>query len=409
MVLRRAPGEPISLGDSSAIDAFGRLRVSTPFTLLDSKQIYDSQPLVWDDAQVSGAGTTSAHNTDQASTTISVANLTAGRRVRQTKQRFNYQPGKSQLIFLTGVLGPAVSGITESIGWGNDNNGIFWRCINGVLNFTRRTSTSGAPVDNDVPRTLWNIDKMDGRGPSGVDIDATKTQIVVVDAEWLGVGRVRVGFMFDGVIMYAHEFLLANELTLVYMSSPSLPLQYSIENDGTGPATSLLHICTSIQSEGGQQEIGSLRYGSTAAETVNANSIGTYYALVGLRQKAAQLDSVLKPVSTSLVSISNDAFEWQLRLNPAVAGTFVYADVDNSPAQIAIGDVTAGESDSQVTDGTIIDGGYGAQRSSVGQLVLNALYVGSTIAGVRDTVVLAVSPLNANLSIAGGMVWRELV
>jgi hypothetical protein len=385
------------------------MRVSTPFSVFDSRQIYDNQPLVWDDAQVSGAGTSSTYNADQASTTLTVAANTAGRRVRQTKQRFTYQPGKSQVIFMTGILGPPVAGITESIGWGDDNNGIFLRCVDGVLTITRRTSTSGAAVDNDVAQTAWNIDKMDGAGPSGVTINPQLTQIVAIDAEWLGVGRVRIGFLVDGVIVYVHEFLNSNEIALVYMSSSTLPLQYSIENDGTAPETSMLHICASVMSEGGQQEIGSLRHVSTAALSVNANAIGTYYAIVGLRQKAAQLDSVLKPVSVSLVSLTNDAFEWRLILNPAVAGTFNYADVVNSPAQVAIGDVATNPSPNTVTNGTVIDGGYGAQQSAAGKLVQNALYVGSTIAGVRDTVVLAVTPLAVNLDIAGGMVWRELV
>ena len=52
-------------------DAFGRLRVSEPTTLFDSKQIFDAQPLLWDDQETSGSGTTGApsgHSTATAST-----------------------------------------------------------------------------------------------------------------------------------------------------------------------------------------------------------------------------------------------------------------------------------------------------------------------------------------------------
>ena len=86
---------------SQSVDAFGRWRVSSPLSLFDSKQLYDSQPLYWDDQQVSGSGTTSTHSTARASTTIAVAGTTIGRRVRQTFQRFNYQPGKSQMAIFS--------------------------------------------------------------------------------------------------------------------------------------------------------------------------------------------------------------------------------------------------------------------------------------------------------------------
>ena len=71
------------------LDAFARLRISNPETIFDSKQLNDKQPLFWDDQQVSGSGTTSTYNTNKASTTLAVSNLTAGKRVRQTFRRFN--------------------------------------------------------------------------------------------------------------------------------------------------------------------------------------------------------------------------------------------------------------------------------------------------------------------------------
>ncbi len=53
--------------DTPEIDAFGRKRVSDVFTLFDSKQLYDNLPLLYDDQQVSGSGTTSVHNPAKAS------------------------------------------------------------------------------------------------------------------------------------------------------------------------------------------------------------------------------------------------------------------------------------------------------------------------------------------------------
>jgi len=81
----------ITAQDNATIDAFGRIRVSEPFTILDTKQLVDSLPLFYDDQQTSGAGTTSTYNANQASTTMAVSATTAGVRVRQSKLRGTYQ------------------------------------------------------------------------------------------------------------------------------------------------------------------------------------------------------------------------------------------------------------------------------------------------------------------------------
>lgn len=57
-------------------DAFSRLRASLPKTLIDCKMLVDNMPLVFDDSQVSGSGTSSTYNTNQASVTLAFAAFT---------------------------------------------------------------------------------------------------------------------------------------------------------------------------------------------------------------------------------------------------------------------------------------------------------------------------------------------
>ena len=91
----------IFASDSGMFDAFSRLRVSMPYTLLDFKQTTDNLPLFFDDQEVSGGGTSSTWNANQASSTLAVTADTAGHRVRQSKLWGNYQPGKSMLVSIT--------------------------------------------------------------------------------------------------------------------------------------------------------------------------------------------------------------------------------------------------------------------------------------------------------------------
>jgi len=281
----------IKTADSPSLDAFGRFRVSNPFTIFDSKQLFDSQPTLWDDDEETGSGTSSSHSTDTSATTISVSDSISGKRTRQTFMRFNYQPGKSFLIMLTGILATTGSGTgnTFRIGYFDDNNGIFFEDHDETLRVVRRTSTSGSPVDNAVAQSSWNLDTLDGSGLSGVTLDKTKTQIFVIDFQWLGVGRVRMGVVVNGVLIYCHEFLNSNVLDTVYMSTPNLPLRYQIENNGSGDAGSMDQICCTIVSEGGVEDNGALHYQSTGDNSINANTVGTWYVVCGLRLKTGGL------------------------------------------------------------------------------------------------------------------------
>ena len=128
----------VQMSDSASIDAFARLRVSNPTTIFDSKQLHDALPNRWDDQEVSGSGTSSTYNANKASTTLAVAASTVGKRVRQTFMRFNYQPAKSQLVFMTTTVGVSGggAGITRSVGQFDDKNGIYFReFIKNIQNF----------------------------------------------------------------------------------------------------------------------------------------------------------------------------------------------------------------------------------------------------------------------------------
>lgn len=391
-----------------AIDAFGRYRVSEPTTIFDSKQIADKQPLFWDDQQTAGAGTSSTFNAGQASTTIAVANLTAGTRIRQTFRAFNYQPGKSQLVFATFVLGAAATGITRRVGQFSAANGLFLEQISTGLRFVRRTSTSGAPVDNAVAQAAWNLDPLNGSGPSGITLDPTLSQILVVDYEWLGVGRVRMGFVIDGQIIYAHEFLNANVLALVYMGNPNLPLRYEIANSGAGPAAGLVHICSTVISEGGRQETGLTLATSRGSTPLTTNNDANLYPLIAMRLQASYQFASVRPLGISILCTSTSAYRWALLLNPTVAGTaLAFTPIANSAVEVDVSRTNA----TTVTGGTGLSTGYG-QAAATGDSQIPAssdIELGATIAGVSDIVVLAVQRLTgAAETFYAALGWREV-
>lgn len=415
----------VRLDSNNAVgDAFGRLRISQPTTIFDSKQInkdidlldtVENSPLFYDNAEISGSGTSTLFEVNKAQTTLSVSNATAGRRVRQTKMRFNYQPGKSQLVLMTfRNTSGLTEGVLRKIGQFDDNNGLFFDDNGTSYGFVVRTYTSGSPVDTRIAQENWNIDKFDGTGVSRITIDFTKTQILVMDYEWLGVGRVRMGWNIDGVTYYAHEFKNANNLEVVYMSTPNLPLRCEIENTGGGAVAGISQICATINSEGGSEDLGIIRSASTNGTDLDANATGTIYALLGIRLKAEYLSTAIKLIDFSILeTVGSKQLEWLLLLNPVVAGTFTYTGETQSAIEVARG-VTA----NTVTGGYKLGGGFfsssggaGGSAGSLSSEIDNAIRLGATIAGVRDTIVLCVRPVGGTSSadVEGSITWRELV
>lgn len=238
----------------SQTDAFGRRRVSNPVTIFDSQLQYDEQPLLW---VTKSSGTASqTHLPNESSVAMTLGTASGDRFVRQTREYFRYQPGKSQLIKCTGVLGTQQTGTTKLIGYGDDRNGVFFGQDGGGTFVLLRSNITGSVSDTrKVYQDSWSIDPMDGSGQSGVTIDSTKSQIFVTDLQGLGVGTVRLGLVIDGFLKYIHEFHNANINDAVYMTTANLPIRWEIVNTtAVASAPTMKHICSELESEGGQED-----------------------------------------------------------------------------------------------------------------------------------------------------------
>jgi hypothetical protein len=93
-------------------------------------------------------------------------------------------------------------------------------------------------TDLRVPQSQWNIDKMDGTGPSGYKLDITRMQMVYIDYSWYGAGFIRWGVRAtDGTVRFCHKIINNNVNTEAYMRSGNLPAHYE---SSTMPVTALL-------------------------------------------------------------------------------------------------------------------------------------------------------------------------
>lgn len=251
--------------DSSAADAFGRSRVSEPFTIGDYKHIYAIDPNFLDKT-ASGGSVTFIPNKAAAILATSSAS-TSSLAIHQTKLYHQYLPGKSQLIFSSFNFGYANRNVTKRTGYFDDNDGIYFEQVGsdtsngtdaGTLNWVIRSYVTGSPIETGarIPQSQWNIDPCDGTGKSGFNLDISKVQLIFIDFQWLGVGRVRCGFVHDGIMIVAHEYMHSNNDTVPYLANPNLPVRCEIRNTGTSSGASFSQICASVMSEGGYLETG---------------------------------------------------------------------------------------------------------------------------------------------------------
>ena len=366
---------PVSVADSANLDAFSRLRVSEPVGLFAVQNTYELEPFLIESGNT-GTGTTApAHNADSRMVVFS-ASAGTGTEYVQSFEYIPYQPGKSQLALITGLMGAAVAGAVVDVGIFDASNGVIYRQdgVNG-LEIIRRTSTSGSTVDNKVPQSQWNIDPLNGTGPSGITIDPETVFILVIDAQFLAMGRVRVGFDINGVIIYVHEFLNANDLVLPYMQTLTLPVQMLLETTATATAKSCAFKCASVISEGGFADDAGSTFGTPALLTTAANGVRT--ASLSIRPKTT-FNGLANRTYTRLDSIELlitgvDPVFWELCIDStfSVAPTFADINATHSSNQYSSAAGTLTTAGTVIASGLI---GSGRQSTTAAQKRIASRY-----------------------------------
>ena len=393
----------LNLLSKNNFDAFGRLRVSQPFTLFDSQNRYAADPSF--DTSLTGSGT-STFLANESAVSLAVTTASGDKVIRQTKRYFPYQPGKSLALLTTFVMAAGKANLRQRVGYFDPNNGLFLQRNGTELSFIIRTYTGGSADDTrKVVQSAWNGDKLDGSGASGITLDTTKAQILFADFEWLGVGSVRVGFVIDGQYITAHTFDNANEVTSVYMQTATLPLRIEIENTAaTASSSSMKQICSTVISEGGYEQTSIER---VARRSTTLTGIGTSFVpLVSIRLASDSLGAVILPKQVRVLPIANGEYEIALVRNATLTGasydttTFASVDFDVTATAMSGGDVVLNEYAT-------------ASNQAAAQAQNDLLYnfdmqLGATIAGTSDVYTVAVRVLSGTGSAIGSLAFYDL-
>jgi len=324
--------DEIKFANTPNFDAFGRLRVSNPLTLFDSSHRFADNQL-WSTSTATGG--TATFNSAQGLVDLAVTAASGSEVVRETTKVFSYQPGKSLLVFTTFVMSPAKTNLRQRIGYYGANNGYYLEQNGTTVSFVERSFVTGAVVNTPIAQASWNVDPMNGSGPSGITLDLTKAQILYIDLEWLGVGTVRMGFVINGNFYVCHKFHHANLITSTYITTASLPLRYEITNTGaTSGASTLKQICSSVISEGGYELSGLQQtIGIPVTAPRNLAAAGTFYPIVSIRLKTSpdRLDGIIICTAISVMATSSGHYNWQvIASGTTTGGSWVSAGANSS-------------------------------------------------------------------------------
>jgi len=385
-ILKRGP-------DSGEVDAFGRNRVSEPFTLFDSTLRYTKRTDLWFEKATGSA--TFTYSVNESALDLGIGTASGNVALRRTKRRFPYQPGKSLMVMQSFVPSAPAAGVKQDIGLFDDDNGVMFRINGTTAQFVIRSKASGSVVENVVDQDSWNIDTFEG-------LDLTKVQIFIADLEWLGSGRVRVGFVIDGEIRYCHEFNQANNGTTVYSTTAILPLSYRVESTAIlASAASLKQICSSVMSEGGYEPSGPIYTVGRGASGVT--NISGEQVVAGIRMASGRLGNVIMPAQIDATIEGNTVAQWRLVLNPTVtSGT--WAPADNGRGNVET--LTA----ATFSGGTVVAAGLVGTRGAVAFEPESGLALSLGVDDADNSDVLLLT-MEADTSTKGTALlgWRELV
>ena len=234
----------------------------------------------------------------------------------------------------TFAMNTPIAGVTQRVGYYNNNNGIFFEVAGTTLNMVIRSYSSGSIVEDRIPQSSWNGDPLNGTGLSGITLNPALTQIFWTDVEWLGVGSVRVGFVIDGQLIVCHTFHHANQAgnTTTYMGTAILPVRYELSTTGT--AASMRQICSTVISEGGYSLSGlPSGIGHTLAAPIVLPNDNSFKPIISIRLKSTTPDAIVVPKNFTIVPVDQAIVKYRVYLQAVTAGGTWTSAGDNSSVE----------------------------------------------------------------------------
>jgi hypothetical protein len=401
----------VAIRDSANLDAFSRLRVSNPLILHNSQLTYDLAPIIYEQITNGTGATITYDSTNRYGLMTFSSTPTGGKAYMQSYEYLPYQPGRSQLAFVTFNMIAAVADTLKFAGYSDGVNGVEFQLSGTTKQFTLYSATGSGNLT--VAQSSWNLDKLDGTGNSGITLDITKVQILVIDIQALYAGRVRIGFDIGGEIIYAHQFLHANNIAPPYIQSANLPVRCGMTCTGT-VSTTMYFLCSAVISEGGSEDINV--YGYTFQQDSGPVSVDTGGTHVLSLRPRTTFNSITNRTRVAYIDVEiynagNQPIQWQLCVGQTLTGTTTYNNVNStySSSEYNVLGTLSG------SPAIVIDGGFvassGADKGVTNTAIISRYPITLDAAGLHrmmGTLTLKATSLSGTQTLYASIKFREI-
>lgn len=386
---------------NNPVTGFGSLEVAERTSVVDVKSNYGVSALRDITATANSGGVSNSngeYNLSTGTTTASTATL-------DTAERGRYQPGAQAQAGIGFRTADVTWTGTAEARWGyfDANNGFgFGVDANGPFVFTRRGGT-----DTDVAQANWNVDTLNGSGPSGLTLDLVDGNIFQIDFAWYGYGTIQfkvvtVDANGQQTTVKVHEFSPSNQTSVI---DPNLPVRAYVSN---GDTTTDYDVYV-----GGRQFSVVGRFNPNRRvngdRRLSLGSVGTTFVpLVSFRRKSA-FESV--SVKIEGIDLLTDVdLVWEIRSGVTAAN--LTNESFGTPTNTTAAE-TACESDTSATaiaaaSGEFIAGGLvdasGGGINASGSFSIDGL--GFDVPSL-DIVTLQVRAVSGSGTVSGFLRWRE--
>lgn len=389
-------------------DAYDRLRVSMPYTLFDdSASPIDTNPTIYD--------TVTTNGTILGSNNSVILSSNGGGGSRIIYQTFKYiptQPGKSKLAIFTSALATS-SGATSRIGLFDSatdktiihgtGSGVFFQYSNSTCSVCLRNISIDAH-DIVINQSSWNIDTLQGSGPSGISItsasDWSKILVFVIDMQWFG--RVRFGLYVGGTLYYVHSVDGYDPDTGSAFVGMKLPVRHELVVTEGSAIAILTYISASVISEGGYPVTSlPLAFIPSAVTSLNTNGTDTIVLSLSLDPSEPYNRSTISSISLSLNVTKLSCYKIFLVPNKELIGSSSFNRVPGSGTVVTYS--SSGSTIPTSPTSTLIMVGFVSTITSVS---LPPDFMGVTldtgITGVSQVLTLTVADITGTGNVAQG-------
>jgi hypothetical protein len=386
-------------------DASGRLRSSTPLTLLEHNNQFGTTSSKWDKL-LTGTGTLT-DTTASGTTTLSTGGTASGASaIRATRAYQRYQVQKSLQVGQAFIFGAGVTGVSKKVGYFDANNGVYFEQLGATLNVVVR---SGG-VDTKVAQGSWNVDNLNGSGPSGMTFNPLGLQGLSID--FLGTLLIRFNLIYNGTAIPFHVISAGNVASPVIPATANLTVRQEIVNTTSVASTSTLTVANiNIDSEGAVEE--AVAYNFSASNGTSTIAVTTRRPILTVQAKTLGIDGTSRNYGQILpIAVNTYCASISVYLEFVVNGTLTGASFNSVNANsIANFDVAA----TAISGGTVINSNYIAPGSGGGangittQPAFNKFpYVYSSLLNTQDTITVVATSLGASTNVSASIVWSEL-